>query len=62
MIFQKLTWKSNIIGKILLTTKQIKLINKKKFAKTVLGEKPKTFVVHVTALKASLAGITTHLL
>ena len=47
-----LTQKFYTAAKALLTTKQVELIDKKKFAQTVLDEKSETFVVHVAALEA----------
>ena len=47
---KKLTWRSYITAKALPTTKRVKLINKKEFAKAVLDEKSETFVVHVASL------------
>lgn len=41
------------------TTKNVKLINKKEFAKTALDKKSQTFVVYVIALKT--LEITIHL-
>ena len=57
---QKLIWKSYTAAKALLTTKQVELICKEKFAKTTLDEQSKTFVIHVTTLKALLSDITIH--
>lgn len=37
------------------TTKQVKLINKKKFAKAVLDKNVKAFVVHVTSWVVSMS-------
>ena len=51
---QELIWKSYTIAKTLPTTKQIKLINKKEFAKTVLDEQSKIFMVYRAALKLPL--------
>ena len=42
-----LTWKSYITNKVLLTTKQVQLINSQKFVIAVLDADSKTFVVHV---------------
>ena len=39
------------------TTKQVELINKKEFAKAALDAESETFVVHVAALEAPLAGM-----
>lgn len=41
----------------MLTTKQIKFINKKKFARTANDEKIKAFVVYITFLSLSLMSI-----
>ena len=57
---KELTWRFYITAEALPTTKQVELINKKEFAKTVLDEGFETFVVHVAALEAPLAGITIH--
>lgn len=46
-IKKKLIWKSYTTTKVLPTTKYIDLINKKEFAKTVLGKNIKAFVVLV---------------
>ena len=43
----KLIWRSYTTAKALPTTKQIKLINKKKFAKTALDKNLETFVIHM---------------
>ena len=58
---KELTWRSYIAVEALPTTKQVKLIDKKEFAKTALDEKFKTFVMYVAALKAPLAGMAIHL-
>lgn len=47
----KLTWKSYTIAEALPTTRQMELIDNKKFVKAVLDDNSKTFVVHVAALK-----------
>ena len=47
---KKLTWRSYITTKTLPTTKWIELIDKKEFAKAVLDENSKTFVVYVAFL------------
>lgn len=39
--------------KVLLTTKQIELFNKKEFAKAALYAKSKTFLVYIAVLEAS---------
>ena len=46
----------------LSTIKRVELIDKKEFAKTVLDEESETFVVHIAALEALLAGIAIHFL
>lgn len=48
---RKLTWNYYTAVKALLTTKWVELIIKKKFVKTVLNEKSKTFVVYILALQ-----------
>ena len=57
---KELTWRSYTAAEALPTTKRIELINKKEFAKAVLDEESETFMVHVTALKAPLAGMAIH--
>lgn len=59
MLFLKWEFISNsyTIAKTPPTTKQIKSINKKKFAKIVLNKESKTFVVHIAALKVLLTRI-----
>ena len=47
---KELTWRSYTNAKTLLTTKWVELINNKEFAKAVLDEKFKTFVVYVASL------------
>ena len=54
---KKLTWRSYTAAKALPTTKRIELIDKKEFAKAALDEESETFVVHVAALEATLAGM-----
>ena len=49
-IEKELTWRSYTIAEALSTIKWVELINKKKFAKTVLDKKSKTFVVHIASL------------
>ena len=46
-IEKELTWRFYTIAKALPTTKRVKLINKKEFAKVALDEKSETFVVYV---------------
>lgn len=57
---RELIWKSYITSEALLTTKRVELINKKEFAKAVLDEESKAFVVHVATLEALLVEITIH--
>ena len=45
-----LTWRSYTTAKALSTTKRVKLLNKKEFAKGALDEESKTFVVYVAFL------------
>lgn len=55
---RKLTWRSYTNTKILLITKWVELIDKKKFVKMALKKDLKTFVIYVVALEASIARIT----
>lgn len=48
---KKLIWKSYTATKALPTTKQVKLIHKKEFAKAVFDENFKPFVMHIMALE-----------
>ena len=57
---KKLTWRSYTAAEALPTTKRVELINKKEFAKAALDEESETFVVHVAALEAPLAGMAIH--
>ena len=59
---KKLTWRFYTAAKALPTTKQIKPIDKKEFAKMAFDEEFGTFVIHVITLKVSprLAKITMH--
>ena len=50
----KLSWGFYITTKALPTTKQIELINKKKFAKTILDENFETFVIYVASFNLAL--------
>ncbi len=43
-------WRSYTASEALLTTRRVKLIDKKKFAKAALDENSETFVVYVAAL------------
>lgn len=56
---KKFTWNTYITAEALLTTKQVKFINKQKFVKAMLNNNSKTFVVHVTFL--SLVSTLIHL-
>ena len=47
---KELTWRSYTTAEALLTTKRVELIDKKEFAKAVLDENSKTFVMHVASL------------
>ena len=47
---KELTWRSYTITKTLPTTKQVELINKKKFAKVALDKKSETFFIHMALL------------
>ena len=59
---KELTWRSYTTAEALLTTKQIELLDKKEFAKAALDEKSETFVLHVAAMEALLAGMAIHFL
>ena len=50
---KKHTWRSYTTAEALPTTKQVKLINKKEFAKVALDENSETFVVHVASLSST---------
>ena len=54
---KELTWRSYTAAEALPTTKRVELIDKKEFAKAALDEESETFVMHVAALEALLAGI-----
>ncbi len=59
---EELTWRSYTATEALPTTRRVKLIDKKEFAKAALDENSETFVVHVAALEASKpAGMLIHL-
>ena len=51
---KKLTWKFYTTAKALSTTKQVKFINKKEFAKAVLDKNPENFVIYVAFLYLAL--------
>lgn len=48
---KEIIWKTYIIIKLILRAKQVELIDRYKFAKKVLDESIKTFVMHITALE-----------
>ena len=54
---QDFQWRSYTIGEILLTTKQIELIGKKKFATIALNLKYKAFIIYVAILNIDLGDI-----
>lgn len=58
---KQLTLKCYITAKALQTIKQVKLIDKEKFAKTTLNENFKTFVIDIRALKTSIARLSIQL-
>lgn len=57
---KKLTWRSYTSAKALSITKQVEIINKKKFGKTVLNIELEIFVMYVSALEAPLSRMTIH--
>lgn len=58
---QRLIWRFYIIGKILPITKQIKIIDKKEFAITVLDKNVEVFVMYITFFSLEKLTITIHL-
>ena len=52
---KELMWRSYTAAESVPTTKRVKLIDKKEFAKAALDEESENFVVHVAALEAPLA-------
>lgn len=48
---KELIWRSYITTKALLTTKKVKLINKREFAATDIDKNSETFVIHVIVLE-----------
>ena len=58
---KELTWRSYTAAEALPTTKRVELIDKKEFAKAALDEESETFVLHIAALEALLAGMAIHL-
>ena len=59
---KELTWRFYTTAEALSTTKRVKFINKKEFAKAALNKESETFMVHVAALEAQprLAEMTIH--
>ena len=57
---KELTWSFYTTAKAPLNTKLIKPIDRKEFVKAALDKKSGTFVVHVAALEAPLAGMAIH--
>ena len=51
---KKLIWRSYTVAEALPTTKRVKIINKKEFAKAALDENVEAFIVHVTFFSLSL--------
>ena len=53
MLFDKktFTWRTYTINKVLSTTKQVQIINKKDFVIAALDANSKTFVIHVAIQK-----------
>ena len=54
---KELTWKFYITIKVLLTTKQLELINKKEFAKMALDENSETFIIYVISFNLALISV-----
>ncbi len=52
---KKLEWRHYITTEVLLNTKRMELINKKKFATAALDKNAETFIVYITTLSAALA-------
>lgn len=57
----KLIWRSYTFAKALSTIKQIKINDKKEFAKATLNANSKTFVMYIADLKVLLAKMTIYL-
>ena len=55
---KELNWRSYPPTEALPNTNWVEFIDKKEFAKAALDEEYGTFVVHVAALEAPLAGMT----
>ena len=51
---KKLTWRTYTTEKALPTTRQVEIINQKKFAKAALDENVKVFVVYVSSLGSKM--------
>ena len=51
---KKLTWSAYTIEKSLPTIRQVEIIDQKEFAKAVLDENVKAFVVHVSSLRSRI--------
>ncbi len=47
---EELTWRIHTAAEALLTTSQVELIDKRKFAKVVVDENSETFVIYVSTL------------
>lgn len=47
---RKLTWRLYTTTEALLTTNQVKLIDKREFPKAAIDKNFKTFVIHISAL------------
>ena len=62
LIKTELNWSSYTTTEALLTTKRVKLIDKKEFAKTALDKEFKLFVIHIAGLEALLARMMIHFL
>ena len=52
---KELIWRIYTTKKALLTTRQVKIINQKEFAKAVLDENVKVFVVHISLLRSKMS-------
>ena len=52
---KKLTWKTYTTEEVLPTTRQVKIINQKEFAKAALDKNVETFVVHVSSLGSKIS-------
>lgn len=52
---QKLNWRMYSLDKALLLTKQVQIINQKKFAVAALGANKEAFVVHMAYLEAKMS-------